>query len=117
MSLQKDVVNEYLEGFRTSDHARVLACLTDDVEWSVHGHYHVVGKEAYDANIEDDAFVGSPVITMTDLVEEGDVVMGCGTVEVQRADGTTMRASLGELWGFRDGRIARRESWVVPVSG
>lgn len=64
MSAKKNRVETYLDGFRQSDHAKILACLTDDIEWTVHGHFHLVGKEAYDAEIENDAFVGSPTIVI-----------------------------------------------------
>ncbi|MEW2443827.1 hypothetical protein [Micromonospora marina] len=35
---QRDLVAEYFAGFRASDHERILATLTDDVEWVIHGH-------------------------------------------------------------------------------
>jgi uncharacterized protein len=64
MSENKRTVTEYLEGFRRSDHARILSCLTDDVEWDIPGMFHVGGKEAFDREIENAAFVGSPRITV-----------------------------------------------------
>ena len=33
MSEKKDTVQRFMEAFARSDHAGVLACLTDDVEW------------------------------------------------------------------------------------
>ncbi|MGH8435156.1 MAG: hypothetical protein ACRERX_11890, partial [Pseudomonas sp.] len=48
-----------------SDHAQILSCLTDDVEWEMPGAFHLVGKDAFDNEIENDAFVGSPTITIT----------------------------------------------------
>ena len=41
-------VNAYLDGFRKNDHEQILCCLTDDVEWTVFGAFHLAGKEAYD---------------------------------------------------------------------
>ena len=38
------VVEEYFEGFRRSDHTRILACLTDDVAWDLPGYAHLAGK-------------------------------------------------------------------------
>lgn len=37
MSARKTVVEQYVEGFRHSDHGQVLSCLTDDVTWEIHG--------------------------------------------------------------------------------
>jgi ketosteroid isomerase-like protein len=57
---RKDVVETYIEGFRRSDHAMVLACLADDVVWDVYGQTTITGKDAFDAAIENDALIGSP---------------------------------------------------------
>jgi hypothetical protein len=57
-----------MDGFRRSDHDQILSCLTDDVEWEIPGVFHVRGKDAFDNQIEDDGFVGSPAITVTRLL-------------------------------------------------
>ena len=44
MTMQKDAVEAYFEGFRRSDHAVILALLTDDVAWDLHGFRHLVGN-------------------------------------------------------------------------
>ena len=48
MSRNTETVERYLEGFRRNDHAQILSCLTDDIEWTVFGAFHLTGKEAYD---------------------------------------------------------------------
>src|SRR5215208_619169 len=40
MTQNKRTVTEYLEGFRRSDHARILSCLSEDVEWEIPGMFH-----------------------------------------------------------------------------
>jgi ketosteroid isomerase-like protein len=72
MTRNKQTVERYMEAFRTSDHAAVLSCLTDDVEWVLPGAFHLRGKEAFDREIENEAFVGRPTIDVTRLVEEDD---------------------------------------------
>ena len=62
MTGNKRTVNEYMDGFRRSDHEQILSCLTDDVEWEIPGAFHVRGKEAFDKEIENEAFVGRPNI-------------------------------------------------------
>ena len=52
MTENKRTVERYMDGFRTSDHAQVLACLTDDVEWEMPGAFHLRGQEAFDKEIE-----------------------------------------------------------------
>ena len=48
LSRNIQTVNAYLDGFRKNDHEQILACLTDDIEWTVFGAFHLTGKEAYD---------------------------------------------------------------------
>ena len=52
MSANTDTVERYLDGFRKNDHAKILSCLTDDIEWTVFGEFHLTGKQAYDDAIE-----------------------------------------------------------------
>ena len=47
-----ETVNAYLDGFRKNDHEQILSCLTDDIEWTVFGAFHLTGKEAYDKAID-----------------------------------------------------------------
>ena len=86
MTENRRTVSRYLDGFRTSDHELILSCLTDDVEWEIPGAFHAIGKEAFDKEIENAAFVGSPTITLTRMTEENDVVVAEGTVRTQRSD-------------------------------
>jgi ketosteroid isomerase-like protein len=60
MSSDIDTIERYLDGFRESDHEQILSCLTDDIEWTLFGGYHLSGKAAYDAEIENPAFSGRP---------------------------------------------------------
>jgi hypothetical protein len=41
MSENKRTVETYMEGFRKSDHALILSCLTDDVECVLPGAFHL----------------------------------------------------------------------------
>jgi uncharacterized protein len=115
MSNNKDVVRAYIDGFNKSDHDQILGCLTDDIRWTVFGAFRLEGKEAYDAEIENPAFTGSPAVTITRMVEENDVIMAEMTLEAQRATGETMRAAMGEVFVFREGKIAERRAYVVEL--
>jgi hypothetical protein len=37
-----------MEAFTRSDHAEILFCLTEDVEWVMPGAFHLVGTSAFD---------------------------------------------------------------------
>jgi len=115
MSRNTDTVNRYLDGFRTSDHAQVLSCLTDDIEWTVFGAFHLTGKEAYDQNIEGPGFLGPPRLDVVRMVEQDDVVMAELYGEATRDDGTVHRMSMAEVFVLRDGLITERRAWVIPL--
>jgi hypothetical protein len=59
MTENKKAVERYIDGFKKSDHAQILSCLTDDVEWIMPGAFHHVGKAAFDGEIENDLPRGS----------------------------------------------------------
>lgn len=115
MSENKRTVEKYIDGFNKSDHEQILSCLTDDIQWTVFGAYRLNGKEAYDNEIENPAFTGSPTITITRMVEEDDVVMAEMTVEVHRANGELMRAAMGEVFVMQDTKIRERRAYVVEL--
>ena len=75
MSVNKQTVMDYMDAFNAGDHAKILACLTDDIVWEMPGVYHHSGKAAFDKEIENEAFVGRPTIKIIRLVEESDVVV------------------------------------------
>jgi ketosteroid isomerase-like protein len=116
MTRNIDTVHRYLDGFNKSDHTQILSCLTDDVQWTLFGGYHLTGKEAYDAEIENPGFKGSPVLQVVRLVEQDDVVMGELVGEVHRADGSLMRMAMAETWVMRDGLICERRSYVIELT-
>lgn len=114
-SANKRTVEKYMDGFRRSDHHQVLSCLTDDVEWVVPGAFHIKGKDAFDKEIENAAFVGSPAITVTRLTEEGDVVVAEGSVRSARRDGGSLHAVFCDVFEMRDAKIGRLISYLMEV--
>jgi ketosteroid isomerase-like protein len=115
MSEKKDTVQRYMEAFAQSDHAGVLACLTDDVEWIIPGAVHLRGKAAFDREIENDAFVGRPTIGVTRMTEEGDVVVAEGTVQCARRAGGVLDAVFCDVFEMRGAKIQRLISYVVEL--
>lgn len=116
MSQNIETVNNYLEGFRQNDHAQILSCLTDDIQWTVFGAFHLKGKAAYDKAIDGaPEFIDPPELEVVRMVEQGDVVMAELTGRVKRAAGGEMRMSMAEVFVMRDGRIAERRAWVIVL--
>jgi ketosteroid isomerase-like protein len=116
MTQNKTTVERYLDGFRKSNHEQILSCLAEDVEWDIPSAFHVVGKDAFDREIENDAFVGSPTITVTRMIEENDVVIAEGTVRSKRRDGGLLNAVFCDVFVMENAKIARLTSYIVPLT-
>jgi ketosteroid isomerase-like protein len=115
MSPRKAVVQTYFEGFRRSDHERILDCLTDDVAWDLPGYADLKGKEAFDREIENEEFVGSPSLTVDRLIEEADAVVAIGSGEGRRRSGERHRFAFCDVFTFAGDKIRRVESYLVPL--
>ncbi len=115
MSENKRTVQTYMDAFGRSDHAAILSCLTDDVEWIMPGAFHLHGRDQFDAEIENEAFVGRPEITVTRLTEEDDVVVAEGKVRAARKDGGTLEAEFCDVFEMRAGKVRRLTSFVVAL--
>lgn len=115
MSENKRTVERYMEAFGLGDHAEVLACLADDVEWEVPGTFHLSGKEAFDKEMANPAFTGTPHITIARLLSDEDVVIVEGTVKTQTIKGEELELRFCDLFEMRDGRIRKLTSYLMPV--
>jgi RimJ/RimL family protein N-acetyltransferase/ketosteroid isomerase-like protein len=108
----KRTVRRYMEAFAESDHAGVLACLTDDVEWVLPGGFHLRGKAQFDAEIVNPAFEPRPRIEVTRLVEEGDVVVAEGRVRATKKDGEVLDIVFCDVFEMRETKIRKLTSYL-----
>jgi ketosteroid isomerase-like protein len=116
MSPRKAVVETYFDGFRRRDHQQILACLTDDIVWNIHGHTDIAGKEAFDREIERPDAMEGPVLVVDRLVEEADTVVALGLGEGSQPSGERFRFAFCTVCTFTDDKISRVESYVVPLN-
>ena len=115
MTPNQKTVETYMEGFRRTDRARILACLTDDVEWVIPGVFHVRGKPEFDGHIVDEGFVANPAISVTRMIEAGDVVVAEGAVRTERTDGTLGNLVFCDVFEMVGGKIRRLTSYLMEV--
>ena len=115
MSLNKQTVQKYMDAFTRTNHAEILSCLTDDVEWVIPGMVHIKGKEAFDKEIENEAFVGSPAIHVSRMVEEDDVVVAEGSVRSTRKDGGPFKAVFCDVFVMHQTKIRHLTSYLMEV--
>lgn len=113
MSHQKEAVMRYLDGFRKTDHALILSCLTDDVIWEMPGFFYHEGKEAFDREIENPDAEGNPDISVVRLVEEGNIVMAEGAVKARLKGGRSIDAVFSDVFHFRDGKISKLTTYLM----
>jgi uncharacterized protein len=115
MTANKDTVARYMEAYGRWDHAAVLACLTEDVQWVVPGAFRLAGREAFDREIEGQGAAGPPTIEVTRLVEEGDVVVAEGTVRNALQDGNVLSLVFCDVFVLQDGLVRELTSYLMPV--
>lgn len=105
-----------MDGFNKSDHAQILSCLTDDIEWLMPGTFHLRGKDAFDNEIENDAFMGKSTIKTTRMTEENDVVIAEGTVCARWKTGGFLNAVFCYVFEMKNARIKRLISYLVNLN-
>jgi ketosteroid isomerase-like protein len=110
----KKVVQIYIDGFNTGDHAKILSCLTDNVIWEMPGLFHLEGKEQFDKEIENDAFKGLPVVAIIRLIEEGNIVVAEGTVKSKMKNGEPFDAGFCDVFHFDNGKIKQLTGYIMP---
>jgi uncharacterized protein len=115
MTPNKRTVEAYMDGFRKTDRPQILSCLTDDVEWVVPGAFHVRGKDAFAEHIVDAGFVGHPLITVSRLTEEDNVVVAEGAVRAPKQDGNFLNLLFCDVFDMRDGKIRRLVSYLMET--
>ena len=112
-SINKGVVERYVDGFRKGNHQVILSCLTDDVTWEMPGYFALSGKVAFDNEIENDASEGHPELNITRLIEEDDTVVAVGTVRVALKAGGVLDAMFCDVFDFKNGKIQRLVTYQV----
>jgi ketosteroid isomerase-like protein len=113
MTNQKQTVEKYMDGFRSTDHAKILSCLTDDVIWEMPGFFYHEGKNAFDKEIENPNADGHPDISITRLVEEGNIVIAEGTVKAKMKDGNKLDAVFCDVFHFTNGKISKLTTYLM----
>src|SRR5438105_1752415 len=83
----KEIIRKVNEGFAEGDTEKILSYVTDDVTWDMPGTFSHAGKDAFRKELNNDQFVGVPMIRITNEIAEDDCVAAEGTVQCKRKDG------------------------------
>ena len=115
-SPHKQIVRKYIDGFNRLDEDQVQSCLSENMRWTLFGHYRLTGKSADHKQINGPpGCEGPPRITIRRMVEEGDTVMAELLSEVDRTDGGMIRLAMAEIYVFEDGLISERRAFATPL--
>ena len=115
MTENKKAVEKYIDGFNKTDHKQILSCLTEDIEWILPSVFHLKGKDAFDKEIENPAFEGKPVITVTRAIEENDIVITEGTVRAKKKDTEYINLVFCDVFEMKDGLINKLTSYLMEI--
>ena len=115
MSENKRTVQKYMEGFVAGDNERILSCLADDVVWNMPGHFQLSGKEAFDKEISNDNFTGTPDIQVSRMTEENDVVIAEGAVQCDFKAGGRIKALFCDVFVMDKGKIKQVTTYQVNL--
>ena len=72
-------------------------------------------RQAFDKEIENEAFTGSPTIVLTRLAEEKDVVFAEGAVRAQRREGGVLHLVFCDAFEMEGAKIKKLTSYLMEV--
>ena len=113
MTENKQVVERYIAGFNTGNNQLILSCLTPDVIWYMPGYFYHHGIDAFAGEINNENFEGLPVIHITRMIEENDIVVAEGTVQCKIKNGGILDALFCDVFFMEGGRIKRLNTYQM----
>jgi ketosteroid isomerase-like protein len=116
MSENKKTIEKYIDGFNKSDHDQILSCLTDDVVWEMPGAFHLQGKQEFDGEIENPNFEGKPIVQISRMTEENEVVIAEGTVRGTRKGGQPFTAAFCDVFEMQNSKIKRLIGYIAVLT-
>ena len=109
----KQVVESYLEGFRSGDSKRILNLLCEDVVWNLHGCQTFIGKEAFAENIDNDDFTPMKSLVIREILEAGERIVAIGSGVIVDSSKVERAFEFCEIFTFRDLAISSVETFHV----
>ena len=115
MTRNKLTVKKYIDGFNEGDNIKILSCLTNEVEWYMPGYFQLSGKPAFDKEINNDNFIGLPVIRITRMVEEDNIVIAEGEVQCTMKAGGILNALFCDVFHMEGGKIKQLTTYQMNI--
>lgn len=61
-------------------------------------------------------FLGNPVVSVTRMIEENDIVVAEGTFLTKREDGASFPLALCDVFEMENGKIRRLTSYLMEIA-
>ena len=114
MTANKHTVQKFMDAVSKSNHADVLSCLADDVEWVIPGMSHTKGKADFHKQIESEG-IASCTITVTRMTEENNVVIAEGIVQIAKMDGGLRNTVFCDVFVLQDAKIKHLTAYLMEL--
>ena len=79
------------------------------------GVFHLKGKEEFDNEIENPAFEGKPLIVITCMIEENNIIIAEGTVRAKKKDAGYINLVFCDVFEMKDNLIKRLILYLMEV--
>lgn len=96
------------------DNEGFLSFCADDTEWTFVGDRTLKGKEAVRQWMET-TYVEPPIVTVTNLIAEGDFLTALGEVTMKDKDRKPAQYSYCDVWRFREDKIIELRAFVIKT--
>ena len=111
----KEIIRKVNDGFNSGDTEAILKYVADDVTWECPGFFSHKGIDAFRKEIHNDAFTGLPVITITNELEDGDLVAVEGNVKSKKKGGSDFSCRFFDFYRLKSGKIKEMRSYLVDI--
>jgi limonene-1,2-epoxide hydrolase len=115
LTKNKIMVMKYMDAFNSKDHVKILNCLSDDIIWECPGLYSHKGKTAFEKEIENEGFIGNPLIKVLRMTEENNVVIAEGKVQAKTKNGTIVNLVFCDVFEMQKGIIEKLTSYLMSI--
>lgn len=107
------ILSKEIDGIGVSVDSLNIVSLSDDIVWVLHGYKTLKGKEAFNAEIENEDFAGNPTLTIDRRIEKGDSVAATGSGSVTKRGGERVQFKFSEMFTFSADAISRLETYHI----
>ncbi|MBO9660362.1 MAG: nuclear transport factor 2 family protein [Chitinophagaceae bacterium] len=112
MSIQKEILLKGNAAIASGDHEGFLSLCTEDTTWIFLGEQTLKGKQAVREYMAE-TYLEPPVVTVEELISEGDLLTAVGEISLKDAAGKTTHYWYCDVWRFEQEKLAEVKAFVV----